>query len=97
MKHENIARLEEISTRIGDIDNILNLINDLTDKNIVTITIGVKVADLNTANDDYIKMSKISYTNNDAFRKFITEQLQNERKTLIDDERKTLIDELNEL
>ena len=83
MKYENIARVEEISTRIGEIDSTLNIITDLTDKNIVTITIGVKVADLNTANDDHIKMSKISYKNNDAFRKFITEQLQKERETLI--------------
>lgn len=85
MKYENIARVEEISTRIGEIDNTLNIITDLTDTKSVTITIGVKVADLNTANDGHIKMSRISYKNNDAFRKFITEQLQNERETLIDE------------
>lgn len=83
MKYENIARVEEISTRIGEIDNTLNLITELTDTKSVTITIAVKVADWNTANDDHIKMSRISYKDNDAFRKFITEQLQNERKTLI--------------
>ena len=83
MKYENIERVDEIATRIGEIDSTLNIITDLTDTKSVTITIGVAVVDLNTANDDHIKMSKISYKNNDAFRKFITEQLQKERETLI--------------
>lgn len=83
MKYENLARVEEISIRIGEIDSTLNLITDLTDTKSVTITIGVKVVDLNTANDDHTKMSRISYKDNDAFRKFITEQLQKERETLI--------------